>query len=516
MALSNDIISQFVKATKDTPVKNTESVVYGYIRVINDNIFVKLDGSDILTPINTTADVKDGDRVRVNIKDHTAMITGNITSPSARTDDVKDIDANVTEVREKVEKLDLVIADKADIKDLNAEKARINELTADHGEFKEVVTKDIEAINLDLKGKLSVNDADIKYANIDFSNIGNAAMEYFYANSGLIKNVVVGDATIAGELVGVTISGDLIKGNTIVAEKLVIKGEDGLYYKLNTDGIDIEKEQTDYNSLNGTVIQAKSITASKIAVDDLVAFDATIGGFNITTNSLYSGAKASVHNSTRGIYFDTEGQAAFGDDTNFIKYYRVSDGSYKLSISADRIIFGSGKHSVDDAVADVIVEHALGDSPTVAPVDGWSSTTPEWTDGKYVWQRVTKLTFNGSVVSSNETCITGAKGDKGGKGEDAVLLQIISSSGNLFKNSAVSTTLTVEIIVGGVRLTSSRDMYAHFGGNAHIKWQQKKFEETEYSDIPDSDPRISDNGFIFTINAEDINLQTVYGCMLEY
>ena len=88
----------------------------------------------------------------------------------------------------------------------------------------------------------------------------------------MIKNVVVGDQTITGELVGVTIKGDLIEGNTIKADKLVIKGEDGLYYKLNTNGSGVTSEQTDYNSLNGTVIQAKSITADKVAVTDLVSF----------------------------------------------------------------------------------------------------------------------------------------------------------------------------------------------------------------------------------------------------
>ena len=85
---------------------------------------------------------------------------------------------------------------------------------------------------------MSATDADIKYANIDFTNIGKAAMEYFYSASGLIKDVIVGDQKITGHLIGVTISGDLIEGNTIVAEKLVIRGEDGLYYKLNSNGIE--------------------------------------------------------------------------------------------------------------------------------------------------------------------------------------------------------------------------------------------------------------------------------------
>lgn len=87
-------------------------------------------------------------------------------------------------------------------------------------------------------------------------------------HTGSIKDVKIGDATIAGELVGVTIKGDLIEGNTVKADKLVIKGSDGLYYKLNTDGKTVEEEQTDYNSLNGQVIRAKSVTAEKIDVKD--------------------------------------------------------------------------------------------------------------------------------------------------------------------------------------------------------------------------------------------------------
>ena len=129
------------------------------------------------------------------------------------------------------------------------------------------------------------------------------------------------------------IKGDLIEGNTVVADKLVIKGEDGLYYRLNIDGVKIEAEQTEYNSLNGSIITAKSITATKISVDDLVAFDATIGGFNITSDSLYSGTKESVENTTTGIYLGNDGQISLGDSTNFLKYYKDTEGNFKLDIS---------------------------------------------------------------------------------------------------------------------------------------------------------------------------------------
>jgi hypothetical protein len=428
MALSNDLISQFVKITKDEKKPVKETTAYGEVTNVEyvgdkiTNVRVRLDGASEDTPIASTADVIVGDRVIVMIKNHTAVITGNITSPSARTEVVRKVVTTVTE-------MDDIVADKVSTEDLAAEQARIkaletdnvvvhqkleateadisaleadslevhqtlrandadikylkanilgadqveatfatiemleaaeadiDELEAAQAELESATVQELEAQKADIQElnakKLSATDIEGKYANIDFSNISKATMQWFYANSGLIEDVVVGDGHITGKLVGVTIIGDLIEGGTVKADKLVIKGTDGLYYKLNTDGVKTEAEQTEYNSINGSVILAKSITATKISVDDLVAFDATIGGFNITDNSLYSGVKSTVNNTTRGIYLDSEGQMAVGDASNFIKYYKDTNGAYKLEISADSLTFGSSKKSIETAINDV-------------------------------------------------------------------------------------------------------------------------------------------------------------------
>lgn len=82
MGLSNDLVSQFVKITKDQTVEKRESIVYGTIVEYNSKMYVKIDGSDLITPVETTTDMQSGERVTVLIKDHTATVTGNITSPS--------------------------------------------------------------------------------------------------------------------------------------------------------------------------------------------------------------------------------------------------------------------------------------------------------------------------------------------------------------------------------------------------------------------------------------------------
>lgn len=399
MPLSSELISQFVKVTKDEKRDKKETTVYGTVVNYNNSKYVRLDGSELLTPATMTVDAEAGERVTVRLKNHTATVTGNITSPSARVETVKIIVDNVTGIEEiisdtvtsetlNIERAritaleadnvtihDEINANKADIEILKAGLVDVDYLDADYAQFKTMTAEKFSIINADIEnlqtGKLNVTEAsstyatisnlestnalitelqttklsatDIEglYANIDFSNINSATMASFYANSGLIQNAVINDATISGRLMGVSISGDLIEEGTIIAKKLVVQGEDGLFYALNTDGMTVEANQTSKNSLNGNIILSHSITASKIIVEDLVAFGATIGGFKITDSSLYSGVKENVANTTRGIYLDNIGQASFGDSNNYIKFYENSYGNYVLDISADSISFNN-------------------------------------------------------------------------------------------------------------------------------------------------------------------------------
>ena len=95
MKLSKKLVTEFVKVTNTTEKAKTESTVYGTIVKNGNSTYAQLDGSDVLTPVSTTTDTQNGDRVTVLIKNHTATVTGNITSPAARTDDVQQIGEDV-------------------------------------------------------------------------------------------------------------------------------------------------------------------------------------------------------------------------------------------------------------------------------------------------------------------------------------------------------------------------------------------------------------------------------------
>lgn len=445
MELSNELIKSFVKSTSDKNQNDKkDTFVYATAKVQNSKVFAVFDGSSIFTPVSTTIDVGDGDRVMVLVKNHSGTIVSNCSSPAVNNEsfgtyknltaenfkavnglfenlagdflnfktgefeDLKSKTAEIDKISGSLADYDKVVADKievidakmqtleaekaslkyvevnyATISDMKAINATITDLSGDYSNFKDSIAYNFEATNA------TIENLDTKYANIDFSNIGKAAIEYFFAQSGLIKDVIVGDGTVTGELVGVSIRGDLIEGNTVVADKLVIKGTDGLYYKLNTDGITTESEQTDYNSLNGQIIRAKSVTAEKIAVSDLVAFGATIGGFNISNKALYSGVKESVDNTTSGIYMDKYGQLALGDANRFIKYYVDQNGKRRLEISADSFVFSSNNKTLEATIQDKIDDVEIGGKNLIRNsqnmiFDSYYFESEEAIDGDYI------------------------------------------------------------------------------------------------------------------------------------
>ena len=347
---------------------------------------------------------------------------------------------------------------------MNATDANVTTIQGEQARFEELVTNDFKTVNASIEDletkKLSAEEADLKYANIDFSNIGKAAIEQFYATSGIIKDLVIGDSTVSGKLVGVTIVGDLIEGGTVKADKLVIQGEDGLYYKLNTNGVTTTAEQTEYNSLSGSIITAKSITAEKVNIHDLVAFGATIGGFHISDNSIYSGTKETVDNTTRGTYIDKDGQIVFGDGSKFLKYYKDSNGKWRLEIAADSMKISSSSKTVEETIDDIKTD-------------------------------IDKVR---DEVTTN--------------------LRIESSRGTVFKNDNVATVLSVVIYRGSQRITDSTTLKSVFGNAAYLQWKWQRLDDESFGIISAGDPRFGDNGFTFTLSPEDVDTKVTFMCEL--
>lgn len=445
MALSQDLVSQFAKLTNNNSKQKADTTVNGVYKTIDGKEYVQIDGSDIWTPVTSTVEAETGERVTVLLKDHTATVTGNISSPSARTktvenlkdevdehgNTIKQLDNSITQQNNsiiqmnntikqqndtinsfgntidsqnnKIQQYDNTIKQHGDsitsmnnaitqhsnqIDSMNNTIESHNNTIKQHGDTIisqgntisqqgntisqqgntinqhntsiETANSNIQILNSGFKiengvltglseivvDELETNTLNAKYANIDFANIEMAAVEKLFSDSGIIKDLIVNEGKITGELVGVTIKGDLIEGNTIKADKLVVKGEDGIYYKLNVNALGEATASSDekyQNGLDGSVIVAKSLTADKVAVTDLVAFGATIGGFHIDDHSLYSGVKNSATNTTRGVFLGDDGELSIGDSNNYLRYFKDPNEQYIFEI-------GMGGSSIEETI----------------------------------------------------------------------------------------------------------------------------------------------------------------------
>lgn len=159
--------------------------------------------------------------------------------------------------------------------DLEAETAKLcyvkaDEIDAKLGTFGYLKTDELEA-KIGEFGYLKAVDADLGYVKINQTNINTAWVEDL-----LVKGQFLADSVHAGsgyyskDLVGVNVSGDIIVGNTVKADALILQGEDGIYRRLNIDSLGqaVVDSNSKYNEkLDGSILVAKSVTAEEIAAN---------------------------------------------------------------------------------------------------------------------------------------------------------------------------------------------------------------------------------------------------------
>lgn len=432
MALSKNLISDFVKATTDDKKTAEETTLYGTIVEYNGSKYVRLDGSDMLTPYTATVAAKAGERVRVSVGKHSATVTGNVSSPAARTGDVE-------ELGRKVDTFDVVVANKATIKDLEVERARVDDLVADNVVIKNQLTAATGRIdNLESKNietdKLIAGKADIDLANVNNAwinkgvlkdgSIGSAAI-----HEGAVTNAKIADATIeAGKIK--SLNADSIVAGTIKTERLIITGPDG------QDSI--VKAINIANGISEAEVNGQKIQAASIDVVDLSAFQAKIAQFDMSQNAIYSG-KLAINDPTSGVYISTTG-FGLGDGALTSKkespIQMYADGIFKLKgknsslefnpvtdmldINVSKFRIGSKEAAtVDNTIKSTLEQFYSSTSPTSLVGGSWSNDQPTWTEGKYIWRR-NFVTYGDDrtefTPSENGVCITGNTGAQGARG----------------------------------------------------------------------------------------------------
>lgn len=252
-----------------------------------------------------------------------------------------------------------------------------NSITLSNNKSKDDLELSVELLNLIsnstvFKGKfdelnyknISANEATIvkltaDFIKSDFADFTDAQIKNLYANTGLITDLTVKDGKITGKLCAVEIDAGNIKTGTLMTDRLLIKGNNSLYYKLNVtalgeaaiEELPADEQEKLKNGIHGENIIAESITANKIAVSDLTAFKATIASFkiedlldadgNVVGGSFHNILKTSVDSYVPGVYIDSNGQFVLGNDDEYIKFVKTTDGKFAFDIKTNVKVDGS-------------------------------------------------------------------------------------------------------------------------------------------------------------------------------
>lgn len=319
MALSKNLISDFVKATTDDKKTAEETTLYGTIVEYNGSKYVRLDGSDMLTPYTATVAAKAGERVRVSVGKHSATVTGNVSSPAARTGDVE-------ELGQKVDTFDAVVANKATIKDLEVERARVDDLVADNVVIKNQLTadsaeiKDLKADNVDIKGKLTARDAEIE--NLKANKID---AEVVSANYATIKNLEATQASVK----------ELSANKANITD---LTAATGRIDKLESKDIETDKliaGKADITDLTAATGRIDNLESKNIETDNLVAKKADIDLANVNNAWINKGILKDGSIGSAAIHEGAVTNAKIADAT--IEAAKIK------SINADSIVAGTIK-----------------------------------------------------------------------------------------------------------------------------------------------------------------------------
>ncbi len=294
MGISNELINAFVNITKDDSDKKNEETVYGTAVKYNGTMWARLDGSDRLTPIESTTNVEEGERVIVLIKNHTAIVTGNLTSPSARTDEIKDVDTKVTLLGTKISEFDVIIADKVSTKELEAQKGRIDNLESENVTINQTLKANeasignLQAENVDIKGKITAAEANItkieaEKLDVKMADIIYATVEDLNATNVNVHNLQSTFATFE-ETTTNKLDANEANITKLFAEKLSSSEADITFAKIT----DLNAVSGKFNSLQSEYGKFKELTTNDItaingSIDEIKTNNVEIAG-RVTAN----------------------------------------------------------------------------------------------------------------------------------------------------------------------------------------------------------------------------------------
>jgi len=145
-------------------------------------------------------------------------------------------------------------------------------------------------------------------------------------------------------------------------------------------------------------------------------------------------------------------------------------GQLRVEITSAVDAAGNAIDIANGSIKTVDVEYGISNSPTVAPTS-WSTNSPQWQAGKYIWQRTKTTTPEGVSSYSKAVCIQGAKGQDGINGTNGKNGDYIS---DIFEQYYLSTSATKQ--EGGSWSTTQPAW-----SSGHYIWTRSEIHWIKYS-----------------------------------
>lgn len=465
MDLKQTLVKEFAKVVSSEEGRSEGSQVRGTIEIKSDGKYVHIDGApeDVLTPITEGIDEKtgssfiNGDRVLVLVKDHQVTFVKNLSVNSHAAE-------SAMEEASEASRASLIAYEAANEASAAADAAQ----TAATQAIEDASAAQAAAERAEGKADDAAEAADRAEEKAEQAE-ASATSATIAANSALSELGVV-------ESVTDTLNW-FVDHKKLTPDTTVVQNKN--YYIYNpttgtlTKAIPVGTENPHalgWFELNEAISE---YVASHVALtnDGLYVVNVS-GGWKVLISNGAGSFTAGIFilspsgeimqaSTANGISFSENKPFYIGDDDAAI----VFDGNGHISIAGTGITIGSKTlSSVLDELGSSLksIEYGKGSSPTShSDITNWSTTTPVWEEGKYIWMRTTT---NG--LTYTYTCIQGAQGESG---DSAISISINSENGLIFKNT-ISTSLTAVVNVGLTKISNMNDLREYFGDDATIIW----------------------------------------------
>ena len=360
-------------------------------------------------------------KIKADYGEFKDLTTKNFTAVNAKIDnlnvgDLSAVNATIKNLQSDLAHIGVLIGNSATIKDIQNLLLTSKNTTIENALIKDAMIDTVSANKINT-GTINTNNVSIQ--SDDGSMLLQGNLQQFKDKAGNVRIQIGKDAKgdFTFTLYGADGKGQLINQNGIQSSDAI---KDGLIVNAKVaDNANISAGKLDIASLFSTMNESGyTLKSSKIKFDDKnQTLDVLFNSLSTkvdTANGDMSKLQTQVTTNTTNI-----GVANGKIETLIADTTIEEDGTTTTLKNA----FNSVKDTVDkheqtissmgSTLNSVSIEYYVSTSAVALQGGSWSTTTPQWQEGKYIWQRINYGKVNGTTTYSTPVCIQGAKGEDG-------------------------------------------------------------------------------------------------------